>query len=104
MLIFSIVIIYIGITGIVSDVYMNNTDARALQLWSRSATQGDMNACIKLGDYHYYGRGTPVDYPTAASHYRFVFYTKMYLLKFQLLSLVREVIERSFKSLVLLVK
>lgn len=25
---------------------------------------------VKLGDYHYYGLGTPVDYETAASHYR----------------------------------
>lgn len=23
-----------------------------------------------MGDYHYYGLGTPVDYETAASHYR----------------------------------
>lgn len=25
---------------------------------------------MKLGDYHYYGLGTTVDYETAASHYR----------------------------------
>ena len=25
---------------------------------------------MRLGDYYYYGLGTPVDYETAASHYR----------------------------------
>lgn len=27
-------------------------------------------ARVKLGDYHYYGYGTSVDYETAAAHYR----------------------------------
>lgn len=27
-------------------------------------------ARVKLGDHHYYGQGTNVDYETAASHYR----------------------------------
>lgn len=43
---------------------------RALTYWSRSAAQGYSPAQVKLGDYHYYGLGTPVDYETAASHYR----------------------------------
>lgn len=44
---------------------------RALQYWSRSAAQGYSTAQVKLGDYHYYGLGTDVDYDTAASHYRY---------------------------------
>ncbi|XP_031619658.1 protein sel-1 homolog 1 [Contarinia nasturtii] len=43
---------------------------RALQYWSRSASQGYSTAQVKMGDYHYYGLGTEVDYDTAASHYR----------------------------------
>lgn len=43
---------------------------RALQYWSRAAAQGYSSAQVKLGDYHYYGLGTMVDYETAASHYR----------------------------------
>lgn len=43
---------------------------RALQYWSRSAAQGYSTAQVKLGDYHYYGLGTNVDYDIAASHYR----------------------------------
>lgn len=44
--------------------------SRALLYWSRSAAQGYSPAQVKLGDYHYYGLGTAVDYETAASHYR----------------------------------
>ncbi|XP_072929687.1 protein sel-1 homolog 1 isoform X2 [Epargyreus clarus] len=44
--------------------------ARALQLWSRAAAQGYAPARVKLGDYHYYGLGTPVDLEAAAHHYR----------------------------------
>ncbi|XP_015836829.1 protein sel-1 homolog 1 isoform X1 [Tribolium castaneum] len=44
--------------------------ARALLYWGRAAAQGYSAAQVKLGDYHYYGLGTPVDYETAASHYR----------------------------------
>ncbi|XP_039758024.1 protein sel-1 homolog 1 isoform X2 [Pararge aegeria] len=44
--------------------------ARALQLWSRAAAQGCAGARVKLGDYHYYGLGTPQDLDTAAHHYR----------------------------------
>ncbi|KAF3421600.1 hypothetical protein E2986_07120 [Frieseomelitta varia] len=43
---------------------------RALALWARAAAQGYSAAQVKLGDAHYYGRGTKVDYEAAASHYR----------------------------------
>ncbi|XP_065085460.1 protein sel-1 homolog 1 [Ochlerotatus camptorhynchus] len=43
---------------------------RALQFWGRAAAQGYSAAQVKLGDYHYYGLGTNVDFETAASHYR----------------------------------
>lgn len=43
---------------------------RALLYWGRAAAQGYSAAQVKLGDYHYYGLGTNVDYETAASHYR----------------------------------
>lgn len=38
--------------------------------WGRAAAQGYSAAQVKLGDYHYYGLGTPVDYEMAATHYR----------------------------------
>ncbi|XP_066992907.2 protein sel-1 homolog 1 isoform X2 [Anabrus simplex] len=43
---------------------------RALMYWGRAAAQGCSAAQVKLGDYHYYGMGTPVDYEMAATHYR----------------------------------
>ncbi|KAL0868910.1 hypothetical protein ABMA27_007242, partial [Loxostege sticticalis] len=43
---------------------------RALQMWSRAAAQGCASARVKLGDYHYYGLGTPQDLEAAAHHYR----------------------------------
>ncbi|XP_059047459.1 protein sel-1 homolog 1 [Achroia grisella] len=43
---------------------------RALQLWARAAAQGSATARVKLGDYHYYGLGTPRDLDAAAHHYR----------------------------------
>jgi SEL1 protein len=43
---------------------------RALQYWGRAAAQGYSAAQVKLGDYHYYGWGTGIDFETAASHYR----------------------------------
>ncbi|XP_034250781.1 protein sel-1 homolog 1 [Thrips palmi] len=43
---------------------------RALMYWGRAAAQGYSAAQVKLGDYHYYGLGTPVDFEAAASHYR----------------------------------
>ncbi|XP_055494877.1 protein sel-1 homolog 1-like isoform X8 [Leucoraja erinacea] len=42
----------------------------ALIYWNRAAAQGYSYARIKLGDYYFYGRGTKVDYETAAIHYR----------------------------------
>ncbi|XP_028168679.1 protein sel-1 homolog 1 isoform X1 [Ostrinia furnacalis] len=44
--------------------------ARALQMWSRAASQGCASARVKLGDYHYYGLGAPQDLEAAAHHYR----------------------------------
>jgi alpha-mannosidase II/SEL1 protein len=43
---------------------------RAMMYWSRSAAQGYAAAQLKLGDYHYYGLGTKVDFELAANHYR----------------------------------
>ncbi|XP_043930555.1 protein sel-1 homolog 1 [Protopterus annectens] len=43
---------------------------RALLHWNRAAAQGYTVARIKLGDYHFYGYGTEVDYETALIHYR----------------------------------
>ncbi|XP_076331776.1 protein sel-1 homolog 1-like isoform X2 [Tachypleus tridentatus] len=48
----------------------NETYTRALLYWNRAAAQGYSAARVKLGDYHYYGYGTNVDYEEAASHYR----------------------------------
>lgn len=39
-------------------------------MWGRAAAQGYAIARVKLGDYHFYGYGTGVDFETAASHYR----------------------------------
>ncbi|KAK7865236.1 hypothetical protein R5R35_012363 [Gryllus longicercus] len=46
------------------------TYVRALMYWGRAAAQGCSAAQVKLGDYHYYGLGTPIDYEMAATHYR----------------------------------
>ncbi|VDN07580.1 unnamed protein product [Thelazia callipaeda] len=43
---------------------------RALLHWQRSANQGNAYARIKLGDYYYYGYGTPIDYEMAAVQYK----------------------------------
>ncbi|XP_064421003.1 protein sel-1 homolog 1 isoform X2 [Latimeria chalumnae] len=48
----------------------NETYPRALLYWNRAASQGYTVARIKLGDYHFYGYGTDVDYETALIHYR----------------------------------
>lgn len=48
----------------------NETFKRALMYWGRSAAQGYSVARVKLGDYHYYGFGTRVDYEMAAAQYR----------------------------------
>lgn len=54
------------------DLFPDRTEdlVRALQYWGRAAAQGYSAAQVKLGDYHYYGLGTAIDYDTAASHYR----------------------------------
>ena len=43
---------------------------RALLHWTRAASQGSTVARVKMGDYHYYGYGTNVDYESAVTHYR----------------------------------
>ncbi|KAM8921301.1 protein sel-1 homolog 1 [Pelodytes ibericus] len=48
----------------------NETFPRALLHWNRAASQGYTMARIKLGDYHFYGYGTDIDYETAFIHYR----------------------------------
>lgn len=48
----------------------NETHKRALLYWSRAAAQGSTLARIKMGDYHYYGFGTSVDYEEASHQYR----------------------------------
>ncbi|XP_065660779.1 protein sel-1 homolog 1 isoform X2 [Hydra vulgaris] len=48
----------------------NQTYVRALLQWSRAAQQGYAVARVKVGDYHYYGLGTKVDYEAAAQHYK----------------------------------
>uniref|UniRef100_A0A8C3J583 Protein sel-1 homolog 1 n=1 Tax=Calidris pygmaea TaxID=425635 RepID=A0A8C3J583_9CHAR len=53
-----------------SIVGENETYPRALLHWNRAAAQGYTVARIKLGDYHFYGFGTDVDYETAFIHYR----------------------------------
>lgn len=54
-----------------SDLFpKNETFARALLYWNRAAVQGYSVARVKLGDYHYYGYGTNIDYESAAAQYR----------------------------------
>lgn len=43
---------------------------RAMVYYSRSAAQGNSYARVRLGDFHYYGWATQVDFETAAFHYR----------------------------------
>ena len=45
-------------------------DKRALVNWQRAANQDYPYARVKLGDYNYYGLGTPIDYNAAANHYK----------------------------------
>ncbi|CAG2181443.1 unnamed protein product, partial [Oppiella nova] len=42
----------------------------AVKYWTQSAAQGLSFSRIKVGDYHYYGMGTPVNYGLAAQYYR----------------------------------
>lgn len=48
----------------------SETFTRALLYWERAASQGYAVARVKLGDYHFYGYGTSIDYEAAAMHYR----------------------------------
>ncbi|XP_054759543.2 protein sel-1 homolog 1-like [Lytechinus pictus] len=59
--------------GEVNIFGFNETYQRALLHWQRAAAQGYTHARVKLGDYHYYGYGTDVDYEAAALHYRLAF-------------------------------
>eukprot|EP00744_Colponema_vietnamica_P016525 GILI01023194.1.p1 GENE.GILI01023194.1~~GILI01023194.1.p1 ORF type:complete len:350 (+),score=53.21 GILI01023194.1:102-1052(+) len=43
---------------------------RALKLWSAAAKQGNVEAEVKIGDYHYWGLAGMEDYEKAAAHYR----------------------------------
>ncbi|KAM7451339.1 Protein sel-1 1 [Porites harrisoni] len=61
---------YILDHGLTSVILGNETFPRALLYWTRAATQGNTAARVKVGDYHYYGYGTEIDYETAAYHYR----------------------------------
>lgn len=38
--------------------------------FSSLSLKGNTAARVKVGDYHYYGYGTDIDYETAAFHYR----------------------------------
>ncbi|KAK0086045.1 hypothetical protein PV325_003982 [Microctonus aethiopoides] len=49
---------------------VNDGLVMALAFWARAAAQGYSPAQVKLGDAHYYGRGTRVDYEAAAGYYR----------------------------------
>ncbi|KAE8744202.1 hypothetical protein FOCC_FOCC009122 [Frankliniella occidentalis] len=59
-----------GNAAFVLDRGQEEMFVRALMYWGRAAAQGYSAAQVKLGDYHYYGLGTPVDFELAASHYR----------------------------------
>ncbi|XP_021363345.1 protein sel-1 homolog 1-like isoform X4 [Mizuhopecten yessoensis] len=56
--------------GEIGDFHETEIFERALLQWARAAAQGSTSARVKMGDYHYYGQGTKIDYETAASHYR----------------------------------
>jgi len=43
---------------------------RAMGLYAVATQQGNVDAEIKLGDYFYFGHGTPVDLKAAVGHYR----------------------------------
>jgi len=43
---------------------------RAMTMYRLAAMQGNIDAELKLGDYHYYGYGIPVDLEAAVAHYR----------------------------------
>eukprot|EP01135_Chromosphaera_perkinsii_P000357 Nk52_evm4s78 gene=Nk52_evmTU4s78 len=43
--------------------------ARALMGWRRAASQGSIEARVKVGDYYYYGLGTKADFSVASEHF-----------------------------------
>jgi len=43
---------------------------RALDMYRKSAQQGNVEAELKLGDYHYYGFGMTADLEESVAHYR----------------------------------
>ncbi|KAJ8309472.1 hypothetical protein KUTeg_014346 [Tegillarca granosa] len=57
----------VGEVGVFNE---HETYQRALLQYSRAAAQGSTIARVKMGDYHYYGYGTEIDYESAATHYR----------------------------------
>lgn len=69
MLVFRLMV-SIHVVGDVSLFVEQDVFVRALMYWRRAAAQGYSAAQVKLGDYHYYGLGTPIDYEMAATHYR----------------------------------
>lgn len=48
-------------------------DKFAYEFYSRAAAQGDIDAIFKLGDYYYYGIGTPKDYSKAYTCYKIAY-------------------------------
>ncbi|XP_059154982.1 protein sel-1 homolog 1-like [Physella acuta] len=61
---------YLLDNGATSKFSRHEMYQRALLQYSRAASQGSTHARLKMGDYHYYGLGTDIDYESAASHYR----------------------------------
>ena len=45
-------------------------DNETMAMYRLAAQQGNVEAELKLGDYHYYGLGTPVDLEASVTHYR----------------------------------
>ncbi|KAI3384106.1 hypothetical protein SNEBB_009399 [Seison nebaliae] len=58
---------YFEITKRQHDVNIHN---RTFILWNRAAQQQSVVARIRLGDYYYYGKGTEIDYLSAAAQYK----------------------------------
>jgi len=48
----------------------NDRYERAFHQYIRSAQQSNVESSLKIGDYHYYGLGTPVNYEKAVAFYR----------------------------------
>ena len=55
------------------ELHIRSQDFNYRQLtviFSSLSLKGNTAARVKVGDYHYYGYGTDIDYETAAFHYR----------------------------------